>query len=144
MENLDSGFVSFKGTRDTQRVVDEMNTKEFNVYYIIKKWNKRENSSVRLSIRSRLKPLNNRIFTFMSKILTMRWMRRSSRKYFLQSVYKHDTGQPQQQAWICRSLLPSSSHLSSLMSNINMASKPLYTAFTQHKAAHQGLNFSEP
>lgn len=143
MENLDSGFVSFKGTKDTQRVVDEMNTKEVNVYYIIKKWNKRENSNVRLSIRSRLKPLDNRILTFMSEILMMTLMKRSSRKYFLQSVYKHDTGQPQQQVWICTSLLPKSSHLSSLLNNINMASKPLYTAFPQHKEAQQDLNFSE-
>lgn len=102
MENLDSGFVSFKGTKDTQRVVDEMNTKEFNenqfyVCYAIKKWNKRGNSSARLSIGSRLKSLDNRILTFMSKIL-MTLIRSISRKHFLQSVCKHDRGQPQQQA----------------------------------------------
>lgn len=146
MENLDSGFVSLKGTKDTQRAVDEMNTKEFSekqfyVCYAIKKWNKRGNSSARLSIRSRLKSLDNRILTFTSKILMTTLMRSISRKHFLQSICKHDRGQPQQQAWVCRSMLPRS-HLCSLMNNINMASKLLYTALTRHKAAHQA-HFSE-
>ena len=55
-KSKDFGFASFKGTKVTQRVVDEMvrkelNEKQFCLLNLIRKWNRRQHSSEKLSVK---------------------------------------------------------------------------------------------
>lgn len=83
-KSKDFGFVSFKGTEDEQRVVNEMTRKELHekqLCLLNSKGNKRHNSGARLNIRSRAESPDNSISPFMNKTLMMVLVRNISRKY---------------------------------------------------------------